>query len=442
MKKWYLLFLPILFFIGCGEITTNVSTSGQNVNEIAKYHGPKARIAVASFKCKAAKCNGEIGTGIADMLTTALFNSGRFIVLERGEGLEAIEKEYNLGTVRNRPTRNLEGADILVVGAITAFEPKAGGIGAGGIVIPRGIPFIGGIKFGKDEAYIAADIRLIDTRTGRIINATRVEGQASKWNVGGLGGGLAGSVALGGGLSVYKNTPMEKAIRVMIDNAVKEISKLVPDNYYRYDATGHPVSQNYNSSSTGVYQEHPKPKEKLIFSEDFEKYGVGQAAPFGPWSGKDVHIKMGAGANGQIGKIAKFRGYSSANLCLKAHKLRNFHLSFYIANDTDIEVDIRKHENPYYAYRITVNSNGWAKIEKRTSDTSIKIAENSIKIPRKNWHKIDIYAKDNNLKIYEDNSLIIEINDKDKMLNSAGYICFYRHLGDTFVDDIKIYSLK
>ncbi|GAX87066.1 conserved hypothetical protein [Lebetimonas natsushimae] len=449
MKKWYLLFLPILFFLGCGEITTNVSTSGQNINEIAKYHGPKARIAVASFKCKAAKCNGEIGTGIADMLTTALFNSGRFIVLERGEGLEAIEKEYNLGTVRNRPTKNLEGADILVVGAITAFEPKAGGIGAGGIVIPSGVPFIGGIKFGKNEAYIAADIRLIDTRTGRIINATRVEGQASKWNIGGLGGAYTRGAILGGGLSVYKNTPMEKAIRVMIDNAVKAISKLVPDNYYRYDATGHPVSQNqsYNSGSTGVYQEKPKPKEKLIFSEDFEKYGIGQTAPFGPWSGKTANIKIATQPNGQLGKVLKFRGYSDAHICLKKYKLRNFHLSFYILNTRDriyeceVNLDIRKHENPYYAYRIWLNTRGHAVIKKKTSDSTTTIADNSIKIPKRKWDKVDIYVKDNNIKVYEDNSLIIEINDNDKMLNSAGYICFYQS-GDALIDDIKIYTLK
>jgi len=447
MKKWLLLLMPVLFFIGCGEIATNVSTSNQNINEIVKYKGPKARIAVASFKCKAAKCNGQIGSGIADMLTTALFNSGKFIVLERGEGLEAIEREYNLGTIRNRPTRNLEGADILVVGAITAFEPKAGGIGAGGIVIPRGVPFIGGVKFGKNEAYIAADIRLIDIRTGRIINATKVEGRASKWNIGGLGGAFVGSVALGGGLNMYKNTPMEKAVRVMIENAVKEISKLVPENYYRYDATGKPVSNTTTQTNqTGVYQEKPKPKEKLVLSEDFEKYGVGQTPPFGPWVGKDVYVKMGAQPDNQIGKILKLKGYSSANLCTKNLKIRNLHLSFYLLggryNDNDIKLDLRKHEKPYYAYQIELNANGWAKISKATSDNKIKIAENKIKVPKRNWHKIDVYAKNNNLKIFEDGLLVIEINDNDKMLNSAGKICFYRRFGDTYIDNIKIYSTK
>ena len=147
LKRLFALMVGIFFLSGCVGTTTNVTTSNQNVNEIVKYKGAKARIAVASFKCKAAKCNGEIGSGIADMLTTALFNSGKFIVIERSnEGFSAVERELQLSQSmikQNRQINNLEGADILVVGAITAFEPKAGGIGAGGVVIPRGVPFIG-----------------------------------------------------------------------------------------------------------------------------------------------------------------------------------------------------------------------------------------------------------------------------------------------------------
>ena len=38
---------------------------------------------------------------------------------------------------------------------------------------------------------------LADVVTGRIINATEVEGKTNRWKLGGLGGGLTGSVALG-----------------------------------------------------------------------------------------------------------------------------------------------------------------------------------------------------------------------------------------------------
>lgn len=228
-----------LFMLGgCATAgtTTTVQTSNQNINEVASYNGPKARIAVAVFRCKAAKCSGQIGEGIKDMLVDALFRTNRFIVLERGEGFEELQKELEM--VRGKDFKqsqvpkggNLEGADILVVGAITAFEPNAEGIGGaiGGLVGG----FLG-VKAKSKEAYIAANIRLVDVRTGRIINSTRVEGKASSFSIGGVGGGLVGNVPLAGGLSMYKNTPMEKAVMVMIDRAVQEISRLVPESYYR-----------------------------------------------------------------------------------------------------------------------------------------------------------------------------------------------------------------
>lgn len=301
-KRVWLWVLPLMIMLiaACGpEISSNVQTGGPTVQQAITYQGPRARIAVASFKCKAAKCSeGGIGDGLADMLSTALFQSGRFVVLERGEGLKAIQEELNLGQSGyvqqgKAPQMGLmEGADILVIGAITAFEPEASGIGGGGLIIPWKVPFIGGAKAGKKEAYIAADIRLVDVRTGRVINATTVEGKASSWNVGGLGGTAIGSVALGGGLSVYKNTPMEKAIRVMLQNAVQAISQMVPESYYRYSATGQPVKPVSSTPSapavTGSVTggqpaaggivgggEQFVPGDKVLFAEDFSKYNVG-----------------------------------------------------------------------------------------------------------------------------------------------------------------------
>ncbi len=235
----FLFIFSFLFSCLSATTTTTVSTTNQNVNEIVKYHGPKARIAVATFKCRAAKCYGRIGDGIKDMLVDALMRTGKFIVVERGEGLEAIKEEMNLsksGYVnRNKVKAGLmEGADILIVGSIVAFEPNTSGVGGAVGAILSKAPILGGIKVGTKEAYIAAIIRLIDTRTGRVISSTKVEGRASSFKVGGLGGIWAGSIGLGGGLETYKKTPMEKAIMVMIDNAVKEISKNIPENYYRY----------------------------------------------------------------------------------------------------------------------------------------------------------------------------------------------------------------
>lgn len=257
----YLVMIIVVFTLAaCQETTTNVQTGGPTVQEALTYHGPKARIAVASFKCKAAKCSGEIGSGLSDMLATALFRTGRFVVLERGEGFEAVKKELELGQsgyVNERKAvqkGQVESADVLVVGAITAFEPNytGGGVGVGGLFGKVLGGAIGNIK----NAYIAADIRLVDVRTGRVINATTVEGKATSWGaLTGLGARVSHNVYLGGALSAYKNTPMEKAVRVMLSNAVNAIAQMMPQSYYRYGESNNSVP---SSEGTVSYVSFPQ----------------------------------------------------------------------------------------------------------------------------------------------------------------------------------------
>jgi curli biogenesis system outer membrane secretion channel CsgG len=246
----------------CQETTTNVQTSGPTVQEALTYQGPKARIAVASFKCKAAKCSGEIGGGLSDMLATALFGTGRFVVLERGEGFEEVKKELELGQSGYVSEKKavqkgqVESADVLVVGAITAFEPNytGGGAGVGGLF--GGV--LGGVAGRLRNAYIAADVRLVDVRTGRVINATTVEGKATSWGaLTGLGARVSHNVYLGGALGAYKNTPMEKAVRVMLNNAINAIAQMTPQRYYRYGESNSSVSSGEGASYASFPQVRP-----------------------------------------------------------------------------------------------------------------------------------------------------------------------------------------
>lgn len=203
------------------------------------YSGPKARIAVADFDVKAARAGSEIGPGLREMLVTALMNNGRFSVVER-QVLKAAMQEQELaasGAAQGGgPQRGqIKTADLIITAAVTEFEPRAsggaGGIGGGGIV-GRGI-LGGGIGGGIKNAHMALDIRIVDASTSEILASTRVQGSASDV-AGGLGIGFLGSWGLGLGLAGYKNTPMEKAIRVCIIEAVNYITQIVPANYYRY----------------------------------------------------------------------------------------------------------------------------------------------------------------------------------------------------------------
>lgn len=56
------------------------------------------------------------------MLTTALINSNHFIVYERSI-LDQLQKEASL----SNQGQQLQGAEILITGTITSFEPDAGG---------------------------------------------------------------------------------------------------------------------------------------------------------------------------------------------------------------------------------------------------------------------------------------------------------------------------
>jgi curli biogenesis system outer membrane secretion channel CsgG len=212
------------------------------------YNGPKARIAVARFENKTADSmdwySPSIGDGMADMLTTALVNSGRYIVLER-ESLDTVMDEQDLGAsgrVRQDTAAaigEIEGAELLVVAAVTEFSGNAGGT-SGGLGGDVGRVF-GAISGGSRKAHMAVDLRVVDASTSRILAATSVEGEAKDFNLGGALSGYTGSYSLGGSLSGWKNTPREKALRAVIEAAVDYVISVTPQSMLRYDAAGRPV---------------------------------------------------------------------------------------------------------------------------------------------------------------------------------------------------------
>jgi len=268
MKKIFRLALALLatlLLAGCPAetgTTTNVrENSGRSIAEAQAddYNGPKARIAVARFENKTANARSwyspEIGDGMADMLTTAMVNSGRYIVLER-QALDDVLGEQDLGAsgrVREDTAAaigEIEGAELLVVAAVTEFEGNAGGTRAGGGGIGGGI--FGALAGGSRSAHMAIDLRVVDATSSRILAATSVEGEAKDFNIGGALAGYTGSVGLGGALSTWENTPREKALRQVIGGAVDYVISVTPQEMMRYDAMGNRASGGASGAgSTG-----------------------------------------------------------------------------------------------------------------------------------------------------------------------------------------------
>ncbi len=224
------------------------------------YNGPKARIAVADFEWKVGggsttKISGfgmgqgitiqhseydGYTTGLRDMLTTALVQSGRYRVLER-QNLQSLKEEMSLArtgyTDKSGVKKGgIKGADLLIMGAITGWEPGTSGTGGGlgGGYLGKAAAIWGAISGSVKKSKMAMDIRIVDTHTSEVLAATRVEGEAKDVNFGAALGALTGSGGMGGGLGSYAKTPMEKAIRTCIYEAVKYIVAHTPKEYMKY----------------------------------------------------------------------------------------------------------------------------------------------------------------------------------------------------------------
>ncbi|MDD5595222.1 MAG: CsgG/HfaB family protein [Candidatus Omnitrophica bacterium] len=205
--------------IGCALISPRSQTSeaGLGIIALPPYSGAKVKVVVADFDLKAAKASAEAGAGLREMLASALSNSNRFLVIDR----------QKTGTTMNKVS------DIIIATSVTEFEPQSSGgsagIGSGGGAASGTLGGLLGVSVNK--AHLALDVRIIDAATSQIFAATRVQGQAAD-SV--SGSSAAGSLGLGDGLTAYTNTPMEKAIRVCIAEAVRFISLGTPGKYYRY----------------------------------------------------------------------------------------------------------------------------------------------------------------------------------------------------------------
>ena len=237
-----------------GPKATVTSPDGKSIDEAQgeAYDGPKARVAISQFKDKTGKgwWTGAIGDGMADMLATALFHSNRYIVLERQQVSDVL-REQDLGAAgrikkgTEAPIGEIEGAELLITGAVTEFEGAvSGGGGAVGGIGGLGTAgrIIGGIAGGIKKAHMAIDVRVIDTRTSRIVAATSVEGEATDFALGGALAGAGSGGALGGALGGWSKTPTEKALRLCIQEAVKFVVSKTPATYYHYGAGGQRVA--------------------------------------------------------------------------------------------------------------------------------------------------------------------------------------------------------
>lgn len=177
------------------------------------YAASKPVVGIADFKKSVSVhwWGGQVGRDMADMLANELMGTKKFKVVER-QKLKAVISEQDLaasGRIKKgtgAKTGELTGAQYLVTGTVTSYEEDTGSTGGG--LSFKGIS-VGG---NKGKAYIAVDLRVVDTTTGEVVDSRTVEANSSK---GGLRLGFFKG-GLGGNFNTKKKTPAMKAVRAVI----------------------------------------------------------------------------------------------------------------------------------------------------------------------------------------------------------------------------------
>lgn len=220
----------------------------------------KKRIAVSTFEDKSGSGYNHLGSGVADMLTTALVKSGKFIVIERNE-LDKVLAEQKLGesglvTEQTAPKLGkLLGADLFVIGSVTECGTKEGNIGGN-------IPLFGG-SITKKTARTVVDIRLVNTTTGEIIAAETKEGSESTTGV---------SVRYEdidfNNTSNWNDTDIGKATREAIDGVVE----LITENMSKIPWSGKVLKVN----SDGTLLMKPGSEGNVEVGDEFDVFRVGE----------------------------------------------------------------------------------------------------------------------------------------------------------------------
>ncbi len=176
--------------------------------------------------------NNSTSQELADALSNELTATGNFRVVER-QNLGAVLSEQELaelGIVRpetGAQRGQVTGAQYIVLGQITSYEEgvkeESTGFGLSGIRI-GGFSLGGGGRGSSEEAYVAVDLRVVDSTTGEVLYARTVEGRAqSDSTSGGATASFAG-INLGGDRTETNRAPVGQALRAALIEATDYLS--------------------------------------------------------------------------------------------------------------------------------------------------------------------------------------------------------------------------
>jgi curli biogenesis system outer membrane secretion channel CsgG len=217
-----------------------------NQTQMPSFTGPKKRLAVMDMEVKVGSQPGvvtaivpqpvnpaslsttaidlplppDFGQGLTEMMTTSLFNTNRFILLER-KAIADIQSELQLAStgLMNPDTGgkpgNLLGAQAIIRGAVTEFSYKRTQTNSS-TTLGRAVD----LHRTSTDAFLALDIRIFDAATGQILDSVHADGRAkSSQNEANVE--IRRDNRVGGGS--FSSSPLGAAAREAIDKAAKFI---------------------------------------------------------------------------------------------------------------------------------------------------------------------------------------------------------------------------
>jgi curli biogenesis system outer membrane secretion channel CsgG len=146
---------------------------------VSAHAADKPVLAVMKFQDEsgAMPMQGGIGRVVTNMLSTELAARDAFTIVERRKLLQIMEEQDLAQSGRLKPGEGakigqLTGAQFLVMGTITAFEPEVDSATVNASNTRRGR--VGAIA---RRAYLAIDLRVVDTSSGEARYSRTIEGR-------------------------------------------------------------------------------------------------------------------------------------------------------------------------------------------------------------------------------------------------------------------------
>ncbi len=225
----------IVLTFAAGWAAPNVATARERTPDAASAPmavplGPRRTIAVGAIKASggfASTENWQAGTALSSMLAKTLTESGHFVVVERSD-LGDVLTEQQLQATRVTgggaagPTVKMIPAQYLVVGGVTEFGApnQGGGLNVGGLGLGG---LVGGLGVKSQTGKISIDLRILNPRTGEVLNAFTVTRSVSRTGVA-ITGDYHG-VSMGG--DAFSRTPLGEASRLALVDAAQRIASFV-----------------------------------------------------------------------------------------------------------------------------------------------------------------------------------------------------------------------